>query len=201
MNITRHTRSAQYTTPSSVCPHRPIRLVPSRPGEHHQLRTLKMLRQVWMAVPYLVIVCLRDLRGAWSSVDNHPWASQGRAAWSSTSRHLLETHRGVHSWTGIHLRHRSVTEAPVWTTSPCSVGSPLQTTHTGTCPDRAALLATRVHPLHPSQSPQVTRTGGSRGPAPGSHRAAPFPVPSLSFQRGDVCLLVMDHMEDSLTTR
>lgn len=200
MNITRHTWSAQLTTPSSGHPQTPIRAGPSWTREHHQLMTLKMLRQVRMAVLFSVILCLTDLQGAWSSADNHPWASPCRAAWSSTSRHLLDTRRGVHSWNGIRLHRRSVREAPVWTSSPCTAGTPLQMTDTGVYQDKAALLATRVHPLHPSQCPQVTRTGGSWGPVLRSHRVAPPPASSLSFQRGDVCLLVIDHMEECLTT-
>lgn len=200
VNITRHTCSAQLTTPSSVRPQTPIRMLLWWARDHHRLGTLKVLHQVCMAVLFSVVLCLTDLQRAWSSVDNHPWASPCRAAWSSTSRHLLDTRRGVLSWKGTRLHRRSVRGAPVWTSSPCTAGTPLQKTDTQTYQDKAAPLDTRVHPLHPSQSPQVTRMGGSQVLVLGSNRVAPPSASSLSFQRGDVCLLVIDHMEECLTT-
>ncbi len=121
-----------------------------------------------MAVPSLVVVCLRELRAAqssadrplWdrglsrvrSSADSRPWASPYRAALCSVDSHLSHTLKEVQFWAVTHLYRRYPREAPVWTVTPCTVVTPHQMRDMGTCRDRAAPQATRDHPLPPSPS-------------------------------------------------
>lgn len=165
------------TTPSSSSAQVLIRMCPSWASKYPQLMALRWVWSVSVAVPSSVVVCLRELRAAqssadrplWgrglseaqSSADSRPWASPCRAAPCSADSRRSRNPKVVRFWAVTHLYRRCPREAPVWTVTPCTAGTPPQMRDTGTCRDRAAPRATRDHPLPPSPSRlQATRMGG-----------------------------------------
>lgn len=168
--------------------------------------------QVSAAVPFSVIVCLRELRaaqssadrplwdsslsGARSSADKHPWVNPFRAAPYSAGNHRSHIRKEVRFLPITHLFRRCLREAPVLTVTQCTVVTIPQMRDMGTCQDRAARLAIKGHrlPHFPSRQ-QVTQMGGQWEWVEDSDRVAQPLVSSPSFQRRGACQVVTDQME------